>query len=129
VARVGNHVDSCDHIAVDVQGEDDPGLALRRPHKPGFAVDESRLGATCPARERLRDFMRSAGSGGAPCGDRGCIAAKHDIGVEKREQGLEVAFAGRREERIDDSPLPGGAGGWRMADSPDSAPGPAAKLT
>jgi hypothetical protein len=129
VDRVGNHVDTRDHIAVDVQGEDDPGLAPRRPHKPGLAVDEGRPGVTRPARECLRDFMCSAYSGRAPGGNRGRIAAQQDIGVEEREQGLEVAFAGCREERIDDCPLPGGAGRRRMAGALDSTSGSAGKLT
>ena len=78
-----------------------------RPLEEAFPIEE----------ECSRDVMRSADSGGAPSGDRGCVAAQHDIGVEEREQGLEVAFAGRREVAQPEGKRksrPDRRGGWRF---------------
>src|SRR6202035_2780936 len=60
---------------------------------------------------------------------RAALAPEDDVGIEDREQGLEVAVARGREERLDDPALLAPAVGLGVARAPDASPRSARELT
>ena len=72
----------------------------------------------------LRDLLGAAQfeRSGAPMG------ARHDVGVQYRDQSLKVALAGGSEVGVDDGPLTSQVGVRRRRGAADPASGPAGKL-
>ena len=100
-----------------------PGPPLTTADRPSGANTDARLrktSITCVAPCDRRAGKRAVTT---------AIGAKHDVGVEQRQQGVEVASAGGLEERIDDAFLNGEIGVRLWPRRVDAPSGPARQLT
>ncbi len=104
------------------------GSSAHRPHDAGGTVDQCGARRERAARERPRDggrpadLLRRAHLHGGGVGD------EHHVGVEQRDQGVELTVARRGEEGIDDLSLTGGVGVGNRACSLDAAASSAGEL-
>ena len=109
--RIGDHIDLDDLVLGHDEGHHTVGPAVDRDDDACRSVDQCRM-------ELCRWVGSEAGlpyDSGRPVDDSGLrrtagtvIRPEHDVGVKKGEQSVEVAAAGRGEERVDYGALTSG---------------------
>ncbi|MGH6919834.1 MAG: hypothetical protein ACREJ0_19270, partial [Geminicoccaceae bacterium] len=97
---VGDQVDPGDLPVLDRELEGDAGPSTRRLDELRQPTDQGRPRGLGTLREGVG---RSRGTPDFPRGaqlDRCVVGQDHDVGIEHREKGVEVAGPRRREERV-----------------------------
>jgi hypothetical protein len=81
------------------------GSSLHRHDEPGGSVDHGRLGepghSADVAKRAGGHRRRAADLPGGAGGQRAAVSVQHHVGLEHRQQGIEVAGAGRGQKRVD----------------------------
>ena len=108
---IGDDLDFCDRVADDVEGKDRPRAPTRSPYGSRGAFDEGELGRGGPPRHGHRHRPGAAHTGrqkgcslvavGGRQVHRGAVHTENGVGVEQRDQRLEVPPAGGGQERFD----------------------------